>query len=158
MMTRNILPIINVGQSDTVNSRIDLHYQNKEFWDWGVVFVSTSAGFGRGHNAWIEHALIRQARQAKQSKMDNDQGAKEPALSELKKADAQRFLARKYSKSCRLVGLRIFEVGKAVATPKETVPRGNEGDTIVVPAKKDGFDRASLVKIAGMQFVLLVEG
>ena len=146
-----ILPIIYVGQSDTVNSRIDSHYQNKNFWDWGVVFVSTSAGFGRGHTAWIEHALIRQARQVNQCILDNDQGAKEPALSESEKADAERFL-KQLLQILPLVGLRVFEVGKAVATPRATPPSSaskeptNEIDTIVVPAKRAGFVETFLGK------------
>jgi hypothetical protein len=144
-----ILPIIYVGQSDTVASRIEAHYQNKNFWHWGVVFVSTSAGLGRGHTAWLEHALIRQARQVNQCELDNDQDAKEPALSESEKAGAQGFL-KQILQILPLVGLRVFEVGKPVAEPRTPPPESkkpvNEIDTIVVPARRAGFEETFLGK------------
>src|ERR1035437_3509929 len=36
------LPTIYIGQADGVRNRIESHYQNKDFWDWGIIFVSNS--------------------------------------------------------------------------------------------------------------------
>jgi hypothetical protein len=36
------LPTIYIGQADGVRNRIDAHHQNKDFWDWGIIFVSNS--------------------------------------------------------------------------------------------------------------------
>lgn len=43
------LPTIYIGQADGVRNRIDSHIQTKEFWDWGIVFASTSGGLNRAH-------------------------------------------------------------------------------------------------------------
>jgi hypothetical protein len=150
------LPIIYIGQSEDVVQRIDQHNQNKDFWDWAIVFVSTSSSgrLNRAHATWIEHALIQQAKQAKQCKLDNDQGSKEPVLSEADKADTRHFL-KELLQILPLVGLRVFEIGKVVATPKATTPSSgfsssvlkkptDEVDTIIVPARKAGFDETFL--------------
>ncbi len=144
------LPNIYIGQSHAVGQRIDSHDKNKDFWDWGIVFISTSGGgLNRAHSTWIEHALIRQAKQANQCKLDNDVGSQEPILSEAEKADTQRFL-KEMLQILPLVGLRVFEVGKAVATPKATAPgpgstkSTNAIDTVIVPARKAGFDETFL--------------
>jgi hypothetical protein len=36
------LPRLYIGQSDCIKNRIDNHYQNKDFWNWGIVFVSAN--------------------------------------------------------------------------------------------------------------------
>ena len=41
------LPTIYIGQADGVRNRIENHYQNKDFWDWGIIFVSNSGGLNR---------------------------------------------------------------------------------------------------------------
>jgi len=33
-----LLPTVYIGQADGVRDRIDSHYQNKDFWDRGIVF------------------------------------------------------------------------------------------------------------------------
>jgi hypothetical protein len=43
------LPTIYIGQADGVRNRIEAHYQTKEFWDWGIMFVSNSGGLNRAH-------------------------------------------------------------------------------------------------------------
>jgi hypothetical protein len=41
------LPTLYIGQADGVGGRIETHYTSKDFWDWGVVFVSNSGGLNR---------------------------------------------------------------------------------------------------------------
>jgi hypothetical protein len=41
------LPTIYIGQGDVVHKRIESHLQGKNFWDWGIVFVSASNGLNR---------------------------------------------------------------------------------------------------------------
>ena len=31
------LPTVYVGQGDIVRDRIQHHYKNKDFWDWGII-------------------------------------------------------------------------------------------------------------------------
>ena len=139
------LPTIYVGQADGVRGRIDQHSVTKDFWDWGAVFVSNSGNLNRAHVTWLEHALVKFAVEAKRCHLDNGNVPQEPALSEAEKADTRGFL-REILQILPLVGLRAFEMPKAVAAPHASDPSHTAKplsvtpDTIIVPAQKEGFD------------------
>lgn len=143
------LPTIYVGQADGVRDRIDLHYKNKLFWDSGITFVSNSGGLNRAHVTWLEWALVNRATKAGRCHLDNGNAPQEPGLTEAEKADTQAFL-NEILQILPLAGLRAFEFPKPVATPKtsEAVPalkQPSQGpDTVIVPAKKEGFERVFL--------------
>ena len=143
------LPTIYIGQADGVKNRIETHYQNKEFWDWGIIFVSPTGGLNRAHVTWLEYALVDQATAAGRCHLDNGNAPQEPALTEAEKADTRAFL-KEMLQILPLVGLRSFEFPKPVATPKTTTvnappkPQTRERDTIIVPAQKEGFERVFL--------------
>jgi hypothetical protein len=143
------LPTIYVGQADGVRGRIDAHYGNKDFWVWGIIFVSNSGGLNRAHVTWLEWALVHHATKAGRCHLDNGNAPQEPALTEAEKADTQAFL-NEILQILPLVGLRAFEIPKAVATPKaSTIPppqkkASQEPDTVIVPAQKEGFERVFL--------------
>ena len=144
------IPTIYVGQSDGIRNRIESHIQNKEFWDWGIVFVSGSGGLNRAHVTWLEYALIHRAEETAQCVLDNATSPQEPALTEAEKADTQGFL-KEILQVLPLVGLRAFEYPKTVATPSTigTAPASvsvalDAPDTLVVPAREEGFERVFL--------------
>ena len=143
------LPTVYIGQADGVRGRIDSHYTAKDFWDRGIVFVSTSGGLNRAHATWLEYALVKRAGEAKQCRLDNGNVPQEPALTEAEKADTHGFL-KEILQILPLVGVRAFEFPKAVATPlaadpTDTSPTAmNRPDTIIVPAQQDGFERVFL--------------
>jgi len=139
------LPTLYIGQGDGLKSRIDSHYQNKDFWDWGIIFVSSSGGLNRAHITWLEYALIDRVIKAKRSNLDNGNVPQEPALTESEKADTQGFL-NEILQILPIVGVRAFEITKPVATPKASssntaIPTSTSSaiDTILVPAQKEGF-------------------
>ena len=138
------LPTVYVGQADGVKSRIDVHGQQKDFWDTGIVFVSNSGGLNRAHVTWLEHALVARAQETKRCHLDNANAPQEPALSEAEKADTQAFL-REILQILPLVGLRVFEATRAVAVPMasvaivSTTKQQGLRDTVVVPAQQEGF-------------------
>jgi len=143
------LPTIYIGQGDGVKARIESHYLNKDFWDWGIAFVSASSGLNRAHVTWLEYALVHRAIQTKRCHLDNGNAPQEPALTEAEKADTTGFL-NEILQILPLVGLRAFEFPKAVATPKvstasvPSIPHSHKPDTIIVPAQKDGFEKVFL--------------
>lgn len=154
------LPTLYIGQGDGVRTRIESHYNKKDFWDWGVVFVSANNGLNRAHVTWLEYALVDRAQQAKRSYLNNGNTPQEPGLSESEKADTQGFL-KEILQILPLVGLRAFEIPKPVAIPKTNSQQSTQSsklqkDTIVVPAQKEGFERVFLgencwyaIRIAG---------
>ena len=143
------LPHLYIGQSDGVGTRIESHYKQKNFWDWGIVFVSTSGGLNRAHVTWLEHALVKLASQTGRCRLDNSNKPQEPVLTEAERADTQGFL-NEVLQILPLVGLRAFQVAQPVATPRagsgDPLPKRNsrQEDTIIVPAKHEGFESVFL--------------
>src|SRR6266436_1170193 len=143
------LPTIYIGQADGVRNRIEAHFQNKEFWDWGIIFVSNSGGLNRAHVTWLEYALVNRATATGRCRLDNGNAPQEPGLTEAEKADTQAFL-KEILQILPLVGLRAFEFPKAVATPQTSTidppqkQASQQLDTVIVPAQKDGFERVFL--------------
>jgi hypothetical protein len=143
------LPTLYIGQADGVRGRIDSHYANKDFWDWGVTFVSTSGGLNRAHVTWLEHALVARANEAGRCFLDNGNAPQEPAMTEAEKADTQGFL-KEVLQILPLVGLRAFEKPLPVSRPEATTAEqivkrpGLSPDTVIVPAQKDGFEEVFL--------------
>jgi hypothetical protein len=139
------LPTLYIGQADGVKSRIESHFQNKDFWDWGITFVSNSGGLNRAHVTWLEYALVKRATAVQRCKLDNGNAPQEPGLTEAEKADTQGFL-KEILQILPLVGLRAFEFPKAVVAPKtpdfsQQPKPSKQIDTIIVPAQKEGFDK-----------------
>ena len=145
------LPTIYVGQADGVRGRIDTHHQNKEFWDWAIVFVSTSGGLNRAHVTWLEYALVERASATGRCRLDNGNAPQEPGLSEAEKADTKGFL-KEILQVLPLVGLHALQFPKAVAAPKtppvaqpeRQLAPSSGPDTLIVPAQRDGFERVYL--------------
>src|SRR5216683_655703 len=144
------LPTLYIGQGDGVRNRIESHIQNKDFWDWAMVFVSTSGGLNGAHATWLEYSLIARANETKRCHLDNGNAPQEPALTEAEKADTQAFL-KEILQILPLAGLRAFEFPKAVATPKTSTiappsqkQPSPQPDTVIVPAQKEGFDTVFL--------------
>lgn len=137
------LPTVYVGQGDEVGARIEAHYANKDFWDWAYIFVSNGNALNRAHITWLEHALLLRARTAGRCHLDNGTQPREPSLSESERADTAGFL-REMLRILPLLGVKVFEMPKAVATPGQTkrpdLPTSSDDkNTIVVPAQEDGF-------------------
>jgi hypothetical protein len=141
------LPILYIGEGDGIRDRIDSHSANKDFWTWGVAFVSTNRGLNKAHVQWLEYALVKRAKEVRQCKLENGNSPQEPALTESEKADTRGFL-REICQILPLVGLRAFETPKAVVAPKTKSSSTSasapgaasaEPDTIIVPAQIDGF-------------------
>lgn len=144
------LPTLYIGQADGLRGRIDNHVQTKDFWNWGVGFVSTNSSLNRAHITWLEYALILRAQAVGQCHLDNGNTPQEPALSESEKADTKGFL-KEILQILPLVNLRAFEEPKAVAAPKTSSGSApvaeqpfTKPDTIVVPAQKEGFEKVFL--------------
>jgi len=143
--TADDLPTVYVGQGEEIGTRIDAHHSNKDFWDWGYVFVSSGNALNRAHITWLEHALLDRAKKAGRCHLDNSTLPKEPGFSESEKADTRGFL-REMLRILPLLGVRVFEKPTPVATPgggspapAPATPQADAKDTVVVPAQEDGF-------------------
>ena len=105
-----------IGQADGLRTRIGQQLKAKDFWHWGVAFVSTNEGLNRAHITWLEYALIKRAQSAESWRLVNGNAPQEPALSESEKADTRAFL-QEILQILPLVGLTAFQARRAVARP-----------------------------------------
>lgn len=139
------LPTLYIGQGDCVSDRIDDHFKNKIFWQYCIVFTSTSSNFNSAHARWLEFALLRDAQHTNQYHPDNANQPQEPALARSDKQDAQKFF-QEVVRILPLVGLRALEKTKPILAQTQAVgASGVPGpDTIIVPANPDGFKKVFL--------------
>ncbi|MBI4310814.1 MAG: GIY-YIG nuclease family protein [Chloroflexi bacterium] len=146
------LPRLYIGQADNVANRIDTHIQGKDFWDWGIAFVSSNDGLNRAHVTWLEYSLIRRANEARRCHLDNGNAPQEPTLTEAEKADTEAFL-REILRILPLVGLRAFEFPRPIVpTPSIPVAQVQTPATnldpldtvVVIPAEPENFERVFL--------------
>ena len=148
--TGDDLPKIYVGQSHNRAKRIGDHEQdsNKKFWEWAIAFSSTNHDLNAAHCDWLEQALIRRAREMNQSHVVNGNQPAEAKMNVAEKAIIENFFDEILS-LFPLVGVQAFEKRKVFRpkseacikpTPKE---KSNEPlcDMLIVPAKRDGFER-----------------
>ncbi len=136
------LPTVYIGQADNIKNRIEQHIKSKEFWDKAVIFVCPDK-INATHVKWLEYALIEKVLEVKQSKLENGNQPQEPTISEAEKAEMQVFLTEIYQ-TLPLVGVKAFEKPKAIVktiTSFEDKSTSSK-NTIVVPAQKEGFERA----------------
>jgi hypothetical protein len=144
----SILPTIYVGEGDPVKNRLNQHYGKKDFWDWAVFFVAKDESLNKAHVQHLEAELLRLAKEAKQCKLDNGQGAVAPTLAEAELALADSFLQDILS-IFPLLGLGVFE--KTITTTKKP------GDLLMIDSKgikATGYEDAKgFVVLKGSQLV-----
>ena len=146
--TLDDLPTIYVGQGDKIKDRIEMHYANRDFWDWCYAFVGTGNLLNRAHITWLEHSLIELATKAKRCYLDNGNRPREPSLSESERADTKGFL-RELLRILPLLGVHVFEKPEPVAiassNTQSALQRNEETkNTVIVPALEEGFKRVFL--------------
>ena len=110
------VPMLYIGQGGVIRDRLDSHIKRKDFWDRGVVFVSTGDILNRAHITWLEAQLIERAEKVGYCRLDNAISPQELELAEPDKADIQSF----YNEILRilpLVNIHAFEDSKVVANP-----------------------------------------
>jgi len=141
------LASIYIGQAEDVSVRLERHEKSKDFWDRAVVFVSSSNALNKAHVTWIECKLIELAKRYRQCVLLNGTEPQELNLSRSEKSDTETFL-REMLSIYPLLGVKAFEKPKVVAVPHEisSAPQlsREEPDTLVVPAREDGFKRVFL--------------
>jgi hypothetical protein len=141
------LPTVYIGEGDGIKDRIESHSKNKDFWSWGIAFVSTNNSLNKAHVQWLEYALILRAKEINRVRLDNSNIPQPPILSHSDKSDTNAFL-KEILQILPLVGLRAFETPKKVAVSPKTESTSasltnieSKYDTVVVPAMEEGFNK-----------------
>ena len=116
----SVLPTLYIGEGDPVKNRLNNHYSNKEFWDWGVFFVTKDSSLNKAHVKHLESRLLELAKSAKQCRLDNSQTSLAPSLSEAELADVESFLLDMLN-IFPLLGLGVFEKAVTKKTNKKNL-------------------------------------
>ena len=133
------LPTVYIGQTGDISRRIREHF-DKDFWTWGVFFISTDNSINKAHAIHIEDALIKKAKDFGKCNIDQSDGSSMP-LSMADKADAESFLQDMLD-IFPIAGLSVFE---------ETVAPDQQPE-VVVSLKSKGVTASGYEK--GGKFVV----
>jgi hypothetical protein len=135
------MPALYIGQSDRVQTRLDSHHKNKDFWEWAVFFVSKDNALNVAGAQYIESRLIERAAAAKRCHLDNGNEPAGPNLGDADAADAEGFLAHML-RVLPLLGISAFEL-------KEVKPPTQERRLLTCTAKKKGITATGYVQPGG---------
>ena len=135
------IPSLYIGQSDRVQTRLDSHHKNKDFWEWAVFFVSKDNALNVAAAQYIESRLILLAITAKRCHLDNGNEPGGPNLGDADAADAEGFLANML-RALPLLGISAFE-------QKETKTVTQERKFLSCTAKTKGITAKGYVQPGG---------
>lgn len=105
------LPLVYIGEADSVKPRFESHYSLKDFWHLAIFFIAKDSSLNKAHVKYLEARLFEIANKAKLCTFDNTQIPRQPSLSNAEKADAESFLTDMLN-IFPLLGLSIFELTK----------------------------------------------
>lgn len=86
------LPQAYIGEGDPVRDRLQSHQIEKNFWKTAYFFTSKDDRLNKAHVEYLEHRLIRLARDAKRCTLENGNEPDAPTLSESETAFIDTFL------------------------------------------------------------------
>lgn len=133
---------IYIGEADPVSVRLKQHLQKD--WSWGVFFVD-SHGLGKTEIQFLESELVRIAQETGNSTLMNRNAPNKPNMSRQSQAAATVFL-NEMLLILPVLGIRAFTKPLPKNSNQEKPVKKSEqsndglGDTLVVPAKQEGFD------------------
>lgn len=136
-----------IGEADPVATRLKQHLGKD--WSWGVFFAD-SHGLGKTEIQYLESELVRIASDNKTAIIMNKNIPTPPNMTKQGKAAANVFLSEMLL-IFPLIGVRAFSKPKAVSAAQPEDANEQEGvapewDTIVVPAREEGFRSVFLGK------------
>jgi len=80
-------PIVYIGQTEDVRTRLDIHNSKKDFWQTVIVGVSKTGSFTQAHVRYLEWYCIQKTKEVARFTLDNDQLPGKPFVTEPMEAD-----------------------------------------------------------------------
>lgn len=148
---------IYIGETDDLPKRMKEHAHKtngKDFWHFAIAFSSSKGALSRAHCLWLENKLIEKAKSINRCTLENGDSGSKAKLTKSEIADCDFFLEKIYQ-ILPLAGIQAFEAkqerifaSEILPTLKSTNSSNPEAlispDTIVVPARDDGFESVFL--------------
>ena len=132
---------IYIGEADPISARLKQHL--KKDWSWGIFFVD-SHGLGKTEIKFLESELVKIAQKEANSILMNRNAPNRPNMTRQSKAAANVFL-QEMLLILPMIGINAFTKSRDDSisfTQDSSLPKvdeSNDSDTIVVPARPDGF-------------------
>jgi hypothetical protein len=142
-------PRVYVGEADGFRSRIKSHDATKDWWSSLVVFYSTDGSLTKSGIQYLESRCVALLRAAGWCQLENGTDPDLPSVPEEDVGGLELF-RKNVTVIMPVLGYNLFAAAPASASGKEgavetpaPVP-GKAFDTIVCPARDDGFESAFL--------------
>lgn len=90
--TDSPLPVVYVGEADSVRARLERHGREEDFWTHVVVFTSKDQNLNKAHVKYLEARLVSLATTSKRCLLGNTNIPRPPSLSESDTAEVDGFL------------------------------------------------------------------
>lgn len=137
-----------IGEADPLGERLKTHVAKRDDWNWGVYFFDKNHKIGKTEVRFLEHALLDLAKQHNRVILLNKNQTSKPSMSAVAKATADVFLADMLL-ILPMLGINAFspannnnddsdsdkDTGNSIVETKQIL------DTVVVPAREDGFQQ-----------------
>lgn len=85
-------PLLYIGEAETVRTRLDSHYANKDFWTQAIIFTTTGNSLNKAEVQFLEARLVELATEYKRCSLDNGNTPQRPSLSESEEAEVEGYL------------------------------------------------------------------
>lgn len=134
---------IYIGEADPVGDRLKNHVAIKEVWVRGVYFFDLNHKIGKTEVQYLESALVALAKKHDRAILLNKNNPTAPTMAPAAKATVQAFLADMLL-ILPMLGINAFTPPKQDDPSDQVQLVGADSekfDTIVVPARKEGFKR-----------------
>ncbi len=106
------LPKLYVGEAEKVQTRLDWHYANNDFWQQAIVFTTKGTPLNKAQVKYLEARLLELAKKNGRSKLQNNAKSNRPGLSEADEAEMQGYLDEVLS-LLPVLGVPFFERDEA---------------------------------------------
>jgi len=144
-------PRVYVGEADGFRDRIKTHNQLRDWWTSLVVFFSADGSLTKSGIQYLESISVRRLRDAGWCQMENSTDPRLPSVPEEDVGGLMLF-AKNVQILMPVLGYDVFAEPPADAARESVVtteadvavPRAKDFDTIVCPAKPEGFEKAFL--------------
>lgn len=145
---------IYIGEADPVGERLKNHVANKEGWVWGVYFVDRLHKIGKTEVQFLESELVKKAKQLGRAILLNKNVPNPPTMAPAAKATADAFLADMLL-ILPMLGINAFTpithppVSDSTDPVEASYPLDSQSsmvDTLVVPAREEGFQQRFLAE------------
>jgi hypothetical protein len=132
------VPIAYIGEADPIRARLEQHHSLKDFWTVAFFFTSKDSNLNKAHIEYLEHRLVRLAKEAKRCKLENGNVPGKPSLSEADEADVECFL-EEILLCFPVLGVTIFEKPEAKQSSVQILWLKNKGVIAQGYESEDGF-------------------